>query len=90
MGYDGNANLLSCMRLATVTASRGNEANLVKEVFKWVLVGTLIIFSIATILSVTGLAISLGEDEDILFFLRIASRFASVVSTLGLIVMREL
>ena len=61
-----------------------------KEMFKWVLVGTLIIFSITTILSVTGLAVILGEDEDILFFLRIVSLFASVVSTIGLIVMREL
>ena len=61
-----------------------------KETFKWVLVGTLIIFSITTILSVTGLAVILGEDEDILFFLRIVSLFASVVLTIGLIVMREL
>ena len=61
-----------------------------KEMFKWVLVGTLIIFSITTILSVTGLAVILGEDEDILFFLRIGSLFASVVLTIGLIVMREL
>ena len=63
---------------------------MVKEMFKWVLVGTLIIFSITTILSVTGLAVILGEDEDILFFLRIVSLFASVVLTIGLIVMREL
>jgi len=61
-----------------------------KEMFKWVLVGTLIILSITTILSVTGLAVILGEDEDILFFLRIVSLFASVVLTIGLIVMREL
>ena len=61
-----------------------------KEMFKWVLVGTLIIFSITTILSVTGLAVILGEDEDILFFLRSVSLFASVVLTIGLIVMREL
>ena len=63
---------------------------MMKEMFKWVLVGTLIIFSITTILSVTGLAVILGEDEDILFFLRIGSLFASVVLTIGLIVMREL
>jgi hypothetical protein len=62
----------------------------VKEVFKWVLVGTLIIFLITTILSITGLAMILGEDEDILFFLRIVSLFASVVLTMGLIAMREL
>ena len=63
---------------------------MMKEMFKWVLVGTLIILSITTILSVTGLAVILGEDEDILFFLRIVSLFASVVLTIGLIVMREL
>ena len=63
---------------------------LVKEVFKWVLVGTLIIFLITTILSITGLATILGEDDDILFFLRIVSLFASLVLTIGLIVMREL
>ena len=61
-----------------------------KEVFKRVLVGTLIIFLITTILSFTGLANILGEDEDILSFLRIASLFASVLSTVGLIVTREL
>ena len=61
-----------------------------KEAFKWVLVGTLIIFLITTILSFTGLANILGEDEDILSFLRIASLFASVLSTVGLIVTREL
>ena len=61
-----------------------------KEVFKRVLVGTLIIFLITTILSITGLATILGEDDDILFFLRIVSLFASLVLTIGLIVMREL
>ena len=66
------------------------KANLVKEVFKWVLTGTLLIFFITTILSVTGLEISLDEDEDILFFLRVVSLFGSVISAAGLIVMREL
>ena len=63
---------------------------LVKEVFKWVLVGTLIIFATTTILSITGLATILGEDEDVLYFLRIVSLFASVILTMGLIAMREL
>jgi hypothetical protein len=61
----------------------------VRELFKWVLAGTLIIFSITTILSVTGLGASLGEDEDILLFLRVVSLFASIISTIGLIVMQE-
>jgi hypothetical protein len=57
--------------------------------FKWVLAGTVIIFSITTILSVTGLGISLGEDDDILFFLRVVSLFASIISTVGLIVTEQ-
>jgi len=61
----------------------------VKEMFKWVLTGALIIFSITTILSVTGLGTSLGQDEDILFFLRVISLVASIISTIGLIVMQE-
>ena len=61
-----------------------------KEVLKWVLVGTLIIFAITTILSTTGLATILGEDEDVWYFLRIVSLFASVILTMGLIAMREL
>jgi uncharacterized membrane protein YtjA (UPF0391 family) len=66
-----------------------NEVLFVREMFKWVLIGTLIIFSITTILSFTGLATSLGEDEDILFFLRVVSLFASIMTTVGLIVMQE-
>jgi hypothetical protein len=62
----------------------------VKEVFKWVLAGTLVIFFITTILSFTGLANFLGEDEDILFFLRIAPLFVSAISTAALMMMREL
>jgi hypothetical protein len=57
----------------------------VKEMVKWVLTGALIIFSITTILSVTGLGTSLGQDEDILFFLQVISVFASIMSAIGLI-----
>jgi len=60
----------------------------VKETFKWVLTGTLIIFSITTILSVSGLGTSLGQDEDMLFFLQVISLLASIISTIGLIVTR--
>ena len=60
-----------------------------REMFQWVLTGALIIFSITTILSVTGLGDTLGQDEDILFFLRGISLFASIMSTIGLIVMQE-
>ena len=88
IGDDRKTNLLNCERLAT--EAFGHEANLVKEVFKWVLVGTLIMFLITTILSITGLATILGEDEDVLYFLRIVSLFASVILTMGLIAMREL
>jgi len=56
----------------------------VKETFKWVLIGAFIIFILTTILTTTGLAVSLGQDEDILFFLRIASLVAAIASTIGL------
>ena len=55
-----------------------------KETFKWVLIGAFIIFILTTILTTTGLAVSLGQDEDILFFLRIASLVAAIASTIGL------
>ena len=55
-----------------------------KETFKWVLTGTLIIFSITAILPVSGLGTSLGQDEDILFFLQVISLLASIISTIGL------
>jgi hypothetical protein len=57
--------------------------------FQWVLTGALIIFSITTILSVTGLGETLGQDEDILFFLRVISLSASIMLTIGLIVTQE-
>jgi len=87
IGYYRKANLLNLREAATEAA--GYEANSVREVLKWVLIGTLIIFAITTILSSTGLAMSLGEDEDVLFFIRLTSLFAAIVSTMGLIVMRE-
>ena len=55
-----------------------------KETFKWVLIGAFIIFILTTILTTTGLAASLGQDEDILFFLRIASLVAAIASSIGL------
>jgi hypothetical protein len=55
-----------------------------KEAFKFGLIGALIVFAVTTILAKTGLAASLGEDEDILFFLQIASLLASIVSAIGL------
>ena len=86
IGYDGKANLLN---LRGAAAEASYEANSVKGVFKCVLIGTLIIFVITTILSSTGLATSLGEDEEVLHFIRITSLFAAIVSTMGLIVVRE-
>ena len=55
-----------------------------KEAFKWVLVGAVILFILTTILTMTGLAAS-PEGENILFFLRIASLVAAIASTVGLI-----
>jgi hypothetical protein len=55
------------------------------ESFKWGLAGALIILSVTTILSETGLGASLGEDENILFFLQIGSILAAIVSAVGLV-----
>ena len=61
-----------------------DEAAFVRETFKWVLIGAFTIFILTTILTTTGLAASLGQDEDILFFLRIASLVAAIALTIGL------
>ena len=64
---------------------QSDEAAFVKkEAFKFGLIGALIVFAVTTILAKTGLAASLGEDEDILFFLQIASLLTSIVSAVGL------
>jgi hypothetical protein len=70
-------------------ANRGgpqsDEAAFVKkDAFKFGFIGALIVFAVTTILAKTGLAASLGEDEDILFFLQIVSLLASIVSAVGL------
>ena len=56
-----------------------------RELAKWVLIAAAIIFSVTTILTASGLGASFGEDEDILFFLRVVSLLASIVSAAGLI-----
>jgi hypothetical protein len=58
---------------------------LVKEMFQWVLIGALIIFSVTTFLTKTGLAANLGQDQDVLFFLQVISLLASIVSAVGLV-----
>ena len=57
----------------------------VRETFKWVLIGALIILTLTTILTRTGLAASLGQDERVLFFLQIVSLLASIGAAVGLI-----
>jgi hypothetical protein len=56
----------------------------VRESFKWVLIGALIILTLTTILSGTGSA-SLGQDQRVLFLLQNVSLLASVGSAVGLI-----
>jgi hypothetical protein len=56
-----------------------------KESFKWGLAGALIIFSVTTMVSATGWGATLGEDESILFFLRIASNLTAIVSAVGVV-----
>ena len=57
-----------------------------KEMFRWVLIGALIILSVTTLLTQTGLGAILGQDEQVLFFLQVISVLASIVSAAGLIV----
>jgi hypothetical protein len=56
-----------------------------KETFGLALIGASIVFVVTTVLAKTGLGASVGEDEDVVFFLRIASLVASIVSAIGLI-----
>jgi len=57
--------------------------------FGWVLAGTLIIFAITTLLADTGLGGRLGQDEDVLFAIRVVSIVASITAAAGLLVMRN-
>jgi hypothetical protein len=58
-----------------------------RELATWVLIGAAIIFSITTILAASGLEAALGENEEVLFFLRVVSLFASLASAVSLMVM---
>jgi hypothetical protein len=58
----------------------------VKETFRWVLLGTSIIFVVSTILAETGPVVGLGQDEDMLFLVRIISLIAAVASAIGAMV----
>jgi len=57
--------------------------------FQWVLIGALIILSVTTLLTKTGLGANLGQDKDVLFFLQVISLLASIVSAVGLIMTRK-
>jgi hypothetical protein len=54
------------------------------EAFIFGLAGALIIFIVSTILAATGWGIGLGEDEEIRFFLQVASGLAAIASAVGL------
>ena len=60
-----------------------------RDSFKWGLVGSLIILFVTTIFSHAGWANLFSQDEDILFFLQVASLLAAVVAAVGLIVTRK-
>jgi hypothetical protein len=60
-----------------------------RDSFKWGLVGSLIILFVTTIFSYAGWANLFSQDEDILFFLQVASLLAAVVAAVGLIVTRK-
>jgi hypothetical protein len=55
-----------------------------KEAFILGLAGAIIIFIVSTIPAATGWGINLGEDEEILFFLQVASGLAAIASAVGL------
>jgi hypothetical protein len=56
------------------------------EIFGLALVGAMVVFAMTTIVAMTGLGVSLGEDEDVLFVLRIASLLVAIGSAIGLVV----
>ncbi|PAY04022.1 hypothetical protein CK489_32525 [Bradyrhizobium sp. UFLA03-84] len=55
----------------------------VKQMFRWVLIGTLIILSLTTVLAKTSLGA--GQDEDVLFAIQAASLLASITAAAGLL-----
>jgi hypothetical protein len=57
--------------------------------FQWVLISALIILSVTTLLTKTGLGANLGQDEDVLFFLQVISLLASPELAGGLILTRK-
>ena len=60
-----------------------------RDPFRWALVGSLIILFVTTIFSYAGWTNLFSQDEDILFFLQVASLLAAVVAAVGLIVTRK-
>ena len=60
-----------------------------RDSFRWALVGSLIILFVTTIFSYAGWTNLFSQDEDILFFLQVASLLAAVVAAVGLIVTRK-
>jgi hypothetical protein len=55
-----------------------------KEAFGLTLVGALVVFAVTTVIVGTGLALTLGEDEGVLFFLQVVSVLVAIGSGLGL------
>jgi hypothetical protein len=60
-----------------------------RESFKWGLLGSLIILFVTTIFSYTGWASLFSQDEDILFFLQVASFLAAAMAAVGLRLTRK-
>jgi hypothetical protein len=55
-----------------------------KEAFGLALAGAAVVFVVTTVIAKTGLATSLGEDEDILFVLRVFSLLVAIGASVGL------
>jgi hypothetical protein len=56
-----------------------------KESFGLALAGAVVVFIVTTVIVMTGLTATLGEDEDILFVLRIFSLVVAIGSAVGLL-----
>jgi hypothetical protein len=56
-----------------------------KEALKFGLAGALIIFVACTIADAAGFSARFGQDEQILFFLQVASGLGAIASALGLV-----
>jgi hypothetical protein len=56
-----------------------------KEALGFALLGAAVVFLGTTIVATTGLAVSFGEDEQVLMFVRMVSLLVAIGSAIGLV-----